>query len=276
MSSGIRSMSRSAVALTLSLAVVIGLGMTFRAAKAGPPAKESAKTKASPGATALETAAKHTKYLFIFFWRDDTQHSRAMRGVFQSALEKMTDRAESIEIRTEDAAEKQLVTRFGVSRAPMPMVLAIAPNGAITKGLPTRFSEEQLRQAFVSRGTAECMKFLQARKLVLLCVEPASPKVRQVSLQKGVEEFTADKEYAESSTVVRLDAGDAAEAAFLKDLKVDPRTTERVTVLISPPAAVVGTFVGDVTKEQLVAKLKAAQSSCCPGGKCGPGGCCPK
>ena len=23
------------------------------------------------------------------------------------------------------------------------------------------------------------------------------------------------------------------------------------------------------------AKLKAAQSSCCPGGKCGPGGCCP-
>ncbi len=71
-----------------------------------------------------------------------------------------------------------------------------------------------------------------------------------------------------------LHAGDAAEAAFLKDLRVDPKTTDRVTVLMAPPAAVVGTFTGEVTKEQLVAKLKAAQSGCCPGGKCGPGGCC--
>ena len=62
--------------------------------------------------------------------------------------------------------------------------------------------------------------------------------------------------------------------AFLKDLRVDPKTTAKVTVLIAPPAKVVGTFVGEVTKDQLVAKLKAAQSCCCPGGKCCPGGCC--
>jgi hypothetical protein len=38
---------------------------------------------------------------------------------------------------------------------------------------------------------------------------------------------------------------------------------------------VLGTFEGSVTKEQLIDRLKAAQGSCCPGGKCGPGGCCP-
>jgi hypothetical protein len=119
------------------------------------------------------------------------------------------------------------------------------------------------------------MKNLQDRKLVLLCVDHVSPQIRQVSLQKGVQDFTANPQYAKSSAVVALNADDPAEASFLKDLRVDPRTNDRVTVLIAPPAAVVGTFVGNVTEAQLVAKLKSAQSGCCPGGKCGPGGCCP-
>ena len=242
--------------------------------RADSPAEGAAPAMTGRGAAALKAAAMHNKYLFIFFWRDDTQRSREMRGVFQAALAKMTNKAEAVEIQTEDPAEEPIVARYDVSRAPMPLVLAIAPNGAITKGLPAPFDADQLRQAFVSPCTAECMKALEDHKLVLLCVEPASAQVKQVSLQKGVEDFTADEQYAGHSAVVVLHAGDAAEAAFLKDLRVDPKTTDRVTVLMAPPAAVVGTFTGEVTKEQLVAKLKAAQSGCCPGGKCGPGGCC--
>jgi hypothetical protein len=152
----------------------------------------------------------------------------------------------------------------------MPFVLAIAPNGAMTKGFTTQFDEKELRQAFVSPCTTECMKALQDNKLVLLCVEPSSSKDKKVSLQKGVQDFTEDEEYTKSSKVLAVNAGNPAEAAFLKDLRVDPQTADRVTVLMAPPAAVVGTFVGDVTKDQLTAKLKSAQSGCCPGGSCCP------
>jgi hypothetical protein len=259
----------------LSLAVMLGLALNANTAKAAAPAEGSAPAVASRATAALDAAAKNNKYLFIFFWRDDTQQSRAMRSVFQTTLAKMTDAADSIEIQTDDATEKQLVARYGVSRSPMPLVLAIAPNGAVTKGLPTRFDESQLRQGLVSPGTAECMKALQDRKLVLLCVEPASAQGKQAAVQQGVAEFTADKQYAENSKVMFLSAGDPAEGAFLKDLRVDPKTAARVTVLISPPAAVIGSLTGDVTKAQLVDKLKSAQSGCCPGGKCGPNGCCP-
>ena len=244
--------------------------MTAVTTSAAPPTTETAPAAASRGTIAVDKAAKDNKYLFIFFWRDDAQRTNAMRGVFQSAMAKMSDTAESVEIQTTDPAEQQIVTRYDVSRAPMPFVLAVAPNGAMTKGLPIRFDESQLRQAFVSPCTAECMKALQDRNLVLLCVEPSSPKIKQVSLQKGVQSFTADEQYAKSSKVVAVNAGDPAEAAFLKDLRVDPKTVDRVTVLMAPPAAVVGTFVGDVTKDQLTAKLKSAQSGCCPGGSCCP------
>ena len=54
-------------------------------------------------------------------------------------------RPTSVEIQIDDPAEKPIVARYGVSRSPMPLVLAIAPNGAITKGFATRFDENQLR-----------------------------------------------------------------------------------------------------------------------------------
>jgi hypothetical protein len=119
------------------------------------------------------------------------------------------------------------------------------------------------------------MKALQSQKLVLLCVQPQAAQAQPAPVQKGVKDFVADPQYAANTKVVSLNATDPAEAKYLKDLRVDAQTSAPVTVLIAPPAAVVATFTGDVTKDQLVAKLKAAQSSCCPGGKCGPNGCCP-
>jgi len=145
-----RVMKMTQFTILSSLAVVLAMCL------AGPAAQA-----ASPGTAALENAAKENKYLFIFFWKEDTQQSRVMRSVFQTALAKLTDTAQSVEIQAGDPAEQQIVTRYGVSRAPMPLVLAIAPNGAVTKGFPTRFDENQLQQAFVSPCTAKCMRAIQ-------------------------------------------------------------------------------------------------------------------
>jgi hypothetical protein len=236
--------------------------------RAGPAA-------VSQGQAAIARAAAAQKYVFIFFWREKNPQTDKAWGVFQPAAAKLADAAEVVSIQMTNPAEKKVVDAYDVSRAPMPLVLSVAPCGAITKAFTGTFDESHLRTALVSPCTAECMKALQDRKLVLLCVAHPSPQVQQVSLQKGVQDFTTDREYAQASKVVVLDAGDPAEAPFLKSLQVDPRTNAPVTVLMAPPGSVVGTFVGDVTKAQLVAKLKAAQSSCCPGGKCGPGGCGP-
>lgn len=231
---------------------------------------------ASQGQAVIDRAAAAQKYVFLFFWKEKNPQTDKAWNILQPAMANMADTAEVASIQATDPAEKQIVDKYSVSRSPMPLVLAVAPCGAITKAFTGAFDENKLRTAFVSRCTAECMKALQDRKLVLLCVEPPSSQVMEVSLQKGVEDFTGDKQYAQNSKVVAVNAGDPAEAAFLKDLRVDPQTAARVTVLMAPPATVVGTFAGEVTKDQLVAKLKAAQSDPCAGGKCGPGGCGPK
>ena len=263
---------RSAMVVSL---VVLGVWMTSLATMAEPPVAQSAPAAASAGATAMEKAAKDKKYLFVFFFDGEDSHTSAMKGVFETAMAKMTDRADAMAINVSDPAEKPIVDKFSVRGAPMPLVLAIAPTGAATHAFPKRFDEAQFQQAFVSPCTARCMKAIQDRHLILLCVQNGKTQFNQEAMQ-GVEAFKADPQYAKVTEVVTLNPSDKAEKSFLKALEVDPETTTALTLLVTPPGAPVATFAGAVTKEEIAAKLAAAQSSCCPGGKCGPGGCCPK
>jgi len=71
-----------------------------------------------------------------------------------------------------------------------------------------------------------------------------------------------------------LDPADRAEAKFMSQLKLDPKTREAVTVFLAPPGSGVATFTGATRKAELVAALTKARSS----SGCGPGakpGCCP-
>ena len=235
-------------------------------------AEPSGKSK---GLAAIESVGREGKYLFFFFWKDNDKQTGTMNGVFQSAMQKWSKSADSIAIQIADTNEKPVVDKYGVSRAPMPLVLAIAPNGAVTKGLPIKFTEEQLRQAFVSPCTAQCLKCLQDRKLVLICIQNGKTQHNQIAW-KGAQDFKADKRFAKLTEIVTVDPENQAEATLLQGLKVDPRTSQAVTVVLVPPGQPLATFAGPVTKDQILAKVASAKSGPCAGGKCGPGGCGPK
>jgi hypothetical protein len=229
----------------------------------------------SPGQAAIDRTTAAQKYAFIFFWKDKTPQTDKAWGILQPAMAKLADSAEVVSIQIADPAEKQVVDKYGVTRAPMPLVLAVAPCGAITKAFPKPFVENELRAAFVSPGTQRCLKALQDRKLVLLCVLNQAAQQGRMTVPQGVQDFKADQRFGRYTEVILVNANDAGEAKFLKEFQVSTHASEPMTVFLAPPGVVVGTFGGAATKETLVAKLAAAQSGCA-GGSCGPGGCGPK
>ncbi|NLX97153.1 MAG: hypothetical protein GXY83_13345 [Rhodopirellula sp.] len=233
------------------------------------PAGGSSAAKA-----ALEKAAKAEKYFFAFFWKADDENTVAMRKVFDEAMASAADRADAVAVKVTDAAEKEIVKEYGLERAPMPLVLAIAPNGAITGGFPAPFSQQDLSTGFATPGTQKCMKALQDGKLVFLCVQNAEMQASQDAM-KGVRDFKADVRFASATEVVMLDPKDTAEASFLADLEIKPDASDAVTVFLAPPGSPIGKFEGATTKEQLAEMLMKASSGCGPGG-CGPGGCGPR
>ena len=257
-------MKQSAMVVLL---LVLSLCFAALTNAAAPPATDAGASTASPGAAAIEKAANANKYLFIFFYTGQDSQTASMNGVFQTAMTKMTDRADSIAIYAADPAEKAIIDKFGVRGSPMPLVLAIAPTGAPTRAFPKQFDETQLQKAFVTPCTAKCMKAIMDRHTILLCVQNGKTQFNQEAMQ-GVETFKADPQYTKGTEIVMLNPTDDAEQPFLKALQVDPRTTAAVTVLVMPPGAPVARFAGAVTKEQIEAGVKAAASGCGPNCSC--------
>ena len=229
--------------------------------------KASSAQKKSEGVLAIEKAAAAGKYAFIFFYSDESEQTLSMRAAFHETMSKVATKAVPLEIDTTDPGEAQIVNRFRVSRAPMPLVLAVAPNGAITGGFPQEFEESQLIGAFASPCEEKSLKALQERKVVLLCVQNGNTKLNSDAM-KGVQDFKADPNFGPSTEIVTLDPTDPSELEFLKALQVAPRTASAITVCLVPPGQAVARFTGPTKKETIIAALSS-------GGGCGPGGCGP-
>jgi hypothetical protein len=222
---------------------------------------------------ALKRAADAHKYLFLFFYQSDDDQTRSLREVFDATMRKIADRADSAAVKITDPSQKDVVAKFKVDRAPMPLVLALAPNGAITGGYPLKFDEQILMGAFCSRSTWESLKALQDGKLVLLCVQNPLIKAGPEAL-KAAEDVKADPKYAKTTEVVSVDPRDAKEAEALKRLSIAPDMNEAVTILLAPPATIVNRLKGATSKDAIIAEIKKAAAGC--GVRCAPGACGPK
>lgn len=244
--------------LLVSFALVIG--------HAAQGTDQASVASVSPGQRTLAAAAQANRYCFLYFWKQDDAAQQAMRPVFDAAMSKLRGLADAAVVNVLAADEKALVERFGVSRAPMPLVLAVAPNGAITKGLHTRFTEQEVMSSFVSLGTASCLKAVQQRKLLLLCVQNQNCQHHQEALA-AAQQFSNDPRFSQGTDLVVVNPADPAEAKFLADLQIDPRTPLALTVFLAPNGQAIGKFAGSLTKEALITSFQQAQAGHCSGCK---------
>ena len=256
---------RNTIGLVQVFSVISSAHAGEQVKQGSKPGKEVEDQSTGKGLAAINRAAKAQKYLFVFFYKDKNEQVQKMRKIFDATMQKVADRAESIAVDVTDPSEKGIVKKFKVGRAPMPLVLALASNGAITGGFPLRFDEDQLLGAFVSPGMEKTLKALQDSKYVFLCVQNAKTKQNDAAM-RGVRDFKADTKYSKTTEIITLDPTDSAEAKLLKKFRVDPNIGEATTVFLMPPGKIVGTFKGATDKKALVAKLAACGTSCGPTG----------
>ena len=105
----------------------------------------------------LTQAAEQQKYTFLLFFKEENAATKAMAQVVKEGIAKRKDRAVWADVQVTDPAEKAIVTRFDVSRAPMPLTLAVAPNGAITGIFSQKLDDTHLAAAFVTPTMTGCM-----------------------------------------------------------------------------------------------------------------------
>lgn len=214
------------------------------------------------GDDAFKQATRSGMYVFAVCVKERNPQAAALQQVVERAAARSEGKARALVIDVRATASVGVVRRLGLSRLPMPFAMVLAPNGAVTGGFPLKCTEAQLLNALATPGQANCYRALQGGKLVLLCFLGRRSESNASAL-KGVTDFAN----AQTGThVIRVNASDSGEARLRQQFGVKADLEQAVTVVVAPPANVLGRISGRTTKEGLAALINQACSSCGPAG----------
>jgi hypothetical protein len=227
-----------------------------------------AATKTSPTETAIQTAAKQGRYAIVTFYKQNDTASTKMLEETKKLQATHSSRASFAVADVGNPIHKELISKYGADRAPMPLTLVIAPNGAVTAGYPNAINKTDISDAFVSNGMADVLKILQDGKLATVCVQSSKTKLNKESLA-AAEGLKYGAQFRDAVEIVKIDPSNTSEAELLQTLEVDANTENAQLVIIAPPGRILGTFDGTATADSIAATIVRAMS----GGTCGSGGC---
>ena len=116
----------------IAFGVVGGLTVPETTAQGQPPAVVERTQTGSKTQQALDRSAIENTFTFIVFYKEDSAATREMLSITRESTANRAECSAVVAANANDPAEQELVERFGIGRAPMPLTVAVASNGAIT------------------------------------------------------------------------------------------------------------------------------------------------
>lgn len=211
----------------------------------------------------LQQVQADGKFAYVVFHSDNGPATQQMLGAAKNSV--AAGNPASVVLADLNTADGQtLAEKFQVTRAPMPMTVAVAPNGAVTGLFPRQVTEAKLAAAIVPPVMMQCMKELQSQKLVFVCLT----RTAEASIPAGVRQLQLDPKFKDRMALVGLNVEDADEGKLLQQLKVNPAVVQGPYVaVIAPPGVLVGHFDATATAEQIAAAIHKA-GQCCDDPNC--------
>ncbi len=216
----------------------------------------------SKAQAALDQAAQQGKYSFVLFYKQNDAATSAMNTTLHQALAKRSSAVVTF-VQVADPAERALVAKHDVARAPMPVTLALAPNGALTGIFAQKLQAADVENAFVTPTMMLAMKALQENKLVFVTVQGSSQNI----VPPALREFQSDPHFNTRMVTLNMNAADPAEARFAAEMGVDPRAAATQLSLLAPPGVLVGKFAASTAKNSIAAAIAEA-GKCCDDPNC--------
>ena len=237
-------------------------------------AAQTARTANATADAAIRAAARHNRYVFITFYKQNDGASARMLAAVSTMQGKLAGRADFVNVDVNDPANRQVVTRFSADRSPIPLTIVVAPNGAVTAGFPREINANaNFSNVFVSQGQAAVLKVMQERRLAVVCLQNANTRYNRECMATA-NALKKDQRIGSAVTIVKIDPADQAEAKFLRQCNIKLNSPNAQLVVFAPPGRVIGTFDGGAPQNTVIATLlQSLRGGCCSGGQCGPGGC---
>jgi hypothetical protein len=269
----------SNTASMIILGAIVGVGMTVKAnsAIAQPsslPGKAASATQpvlAKTTQEALAASQKAGEFLMVIFY---DQKDDLFKGMDQIVTKFKKDSKEKIRVfhaAVKDKAESEIVAKYRIDRARLPLILVFASNGAITGGFEQKVTQEQLNKTLVSELVAKVIKAVRERKVAVVSLQNLKTKFNAES-SKVADAFANDPKLKGNVEIIQGDPDDLKNQEFLTQCEIKKPVSTSTLVLLAPPSgAILGAFSGDsVTKDDLINALTPPGGGCGSSGGCGP------
>jgi hypothetical protein len=162
-----------------------------------------------------------------------------------------------------------LVSEWGLSGAPLPLILSISPKGYATGGYVLADATADKIAALVPTPKMdEVYAAINNKKSTFIIVSKKS-NIDKAGILANCK--SAATQLKNNVAIIEIDLADPKEAAFIKqlNLKSAPNTTS--VLVLNASGQTTGSFNGKVDAAQLVGAATKVVKSC--GSSCSPGGC---
>lgn len=166
-----------------------------------------------------------------------------------------------VELDRSNPASSELVAKYRLAGAPVPLILIAAPNGVLAAGMPAaQATADQLAALVPSPKKAEILKALQKGQAVFIIASRSGMAAQSANAACAA----ACGAMSGSGTTIEIDLDDPAEANFISQLKIDRKATEPVTLVVNAQGQLTGTYTGTPDIASLAQAATTRAGGCCP------------
>lgn len=183
--------------------------------------------------------------------------------------QKKYPKSEVITLDRTDKTNAALITKYGLAGAPVPIILVIAPNGAVGGGLQLKdATPEELVGLVPTKKQAQALLAFSEGKpaYIVLYKKPMKDKAQAIA-----ECNTAANALNGNVVVVDVDLDDKSESEFLSLLKPDMKVLTTTVLVFNGKGQFTDEFKAPVQSTKLIASAKKVVKSGCAPGACGSG-----
>lgn len=220
----------------------------------------------------IAAAAKAGKAVFLVVFDKAGEDKDKAMAIAKEASAKKPKTIEIIELNTSDAGNSDLVTKYRLAGAPLPLIIVLDKNSIAAGGLIlSEATADGLLDIIPSPKYSEVLKALNDQKAVFIVTYKETMAGKAQAISSCNE---AAKSVPNGAVVIQLNIDSKTETVLLNNLKVNSLSTEPVIYVINKAGQVTGTLKSDAKVTDLAtAATKVIRGGCCPGGG---GGCGPK
>jgi hypothetical protein len=200
-----------------------------------------------------------------------TDGSKMLSEVKEMAgkAQKKYPKSEVITLDRTDKANAALVTKYGLSGAPLPLILVMAPNGVVGGGLQLKDANpEELVGLVPTKMQAQALLAFSEGKSAYIVLYKKSMKDKASAV---AECYKAAAGISGKAVVVDVDLDDKSEAEFLSLLKPEMTATSTHVLVFNGKGQFTDEFTAPIQSSALIAASKKVIKSGCAPGACGSG-----